>query len=465
MGRLDRATFQQRLETMIRQLREDILTGQRKAGEYLPSEVTLGKMYGLSNKSVRTGLSVLVEEGLIQKIPRVGNLVTLPAGHPKVVQRLRLITHNVTERDLEFSALLRAFEQKYPDIQVQVTTLPSSRYSQTVKQQIEAGTVDAFMISTRDFQQFKEWGDLELLESFEPEHPDRIYPFVSGTFMHEGRLKAKSVAFSPIVLLYNVQHFRETGISEPDSGWTWDDLLRAAKRLERPGERLGFYFHLTSYNRWPIFLLQQDVQFSHLPDGRLAFDRGKFLEAIRTCRTVLDHREIIPAFLSENDGDAEQLFLKEKVSMILTSYFSLNKLKSAGLPIDVSPLPYSGTPKTMLLTVGLAVCAHSQAKPAALKLAEFVSSEEAQHLIRRSSLSLPAARSAAEQRCDGREPSRFHLYREIIPAYRTFAELGLSVNELHRLASILKLYWAYLENETIVCARVERLNLEPDGDG
>ncbi|HEX9972879.1 MAG TPA: extracellular solute-binding protein, partial [bacterium] len=38
------------------------------------------------------------------------------------------------------------------------------------------------------------------------------------------------IVFSTLVLYYNKKHFDMAGIPYPDSTWTWDDFLRAAKR-------------------------------------------------------------------------------------------------------------------------------------------------------------------------------------------------------------------------------------------
>lgn len=60
---------------MVGKIRTDILSGVLQPGAYLPAESMLAKQFELSNKSVRRGLDVLVQEGLIVKIDRVGSKV------------------------------------------------------------------------------------------------------------------------------------------------------------------------------------------------------------------------------------------------------------------------------------------------------------------------------------------------------------------------------------------------------
>lgn len=57
-------------------LREQILSGYIKPGEFLLSENELCKFYGLSRTSVRKSLDELLKEGLIVKKPGQGTMVS-----------------------------------------------------------------------------------------------------------------------------------------------------------------------------------------------------------------------------------------------------------------------------------------------------------------------------------------------------------------------------------------------------
>lgn len=73
-----RKNFHHRLEDFVSRLKQDIVTGKVKPNSYLPSELELGQQYSLSKNSIRKGLDQLVEDGLIEKIPRIGNRVRQP---------------------------------------------------------------------------------------------------------------------------------------------------------------------------------------------------------------------------------------------------------------------------------------------------------------------------------------------------------------------------------------------------
>lgn len=116
---------------------------------------------------------------------------------------------------------------------------------------------------------------------------------------------------------------------EPDSSWRWSELMAAAERLGQDPGTFGFYFHMLSNNRWPVFLLQSGGRFELNEAGNVPVCGTKLMEGLRLTRELIDRQSAYPAYLSENDMDAERLFLQGKLSVIIATYFSLNHLMDA----------------------------------------------------------------------------------------------------------------------------------------
>ena len=459
-SRPSRKTFQTRLDAFVNGLREEIVSGKRAAGEFLPSERAFSEQYKLSNLSVRKGLDILVAEGLIVKIPRVGNKVADPAEGGTVC--IKFGYHTSIPREAAIDQLLDLFRKKHPNIRVQAVPLVNESES-AIRQYMDNGMLDVVTINYNMFRAFLEQAmDGDYLEPLKP-NPG-IYPFLTDAFTVKGRLLVQPFIFSPVILCYNVDHFIEKQMPEPDSGWSWQQLFDTAARLAIPNERLGFYYHFLSANRWSVFLLQRGGSFERTSDGRVKLRGTRMMEAFRFCREVQEHFPI----LSENiaNGDSEKLFLAGKVSVIMTSYFHLNFLKGSPLRFDIAPLPHFGEPKTLLLSIGLSVNRKSENKEAAMKLVEFLTSGSAQLLIRQQTYSLPALKSAAER--GGEEtmyrPSRFALFREIVPTFRYFTDLHIGEKEMRTIENEVRLYWAGLEQEESFCTRMEKL-LSPEEIG
>ncbi|MCK6259092.1 extracellular solute-binding protein [Fictibacillus sp. KIGAM418] len=449
-----REQFKLKFDQFIGSIKQQITEGLLPVGEFLPSELTLAERYDLSKNSVRRGLELLVKEGLIVKKSRVGNLVA--ASRPFEPLTLKLGYYPSIKNEAVLNELIRRFEEQHPMIKVQTINLPYNHYGQTVYDFFQNDMVDAVTINYNDFQELGPYHE----EMFEPlPVSDDIYPFLNKGFSTQDQY-VKPFLFSPIILCYNVTHFEEHGIALPDSGWQWEDALAAAEKLSvlnPETKRCGFYFHPLSLNRWPIFLLQNQVNFTWDKNGEVQFDSGRFIESIKRFKHVVEQQKMAVNYLSDSDQDSEALFKAGKASMIMCSYFSLNQMKDAEIAYDIAPLPYSEDARTMLLMIGLAVNKNSQKKEAAKLLVDFLASEECQERIRQKTLSIPAVKKVAE-RTGGEQvhlPSRFKMFREIVPTYRLYSSLGLSFKELKEIRDELRLYLSGLLDEAFLCKRIE----------
>ena len=443
---------QKKLQRMINQIRQEILSGSIKHGEFLPSEKILAKKYGISNVTVRQGLDVLVEERLIEKIPRVGNRVNQPEIHGIKTVKFAYYKSMIQEAALE--QLVSSFHEKYPNIGVNLISVDDPSKMVEI---MESEQFDVLTINHNGFLKYKEHNGKDVFESFD--FDAETYPFLKEPLSMNGQLKAKPFIFSPLVLCYNKDHFQEKELLEPDSGWQWGELFEIADKLAVDHERLGFYCHILSHNRWPVFLMQSGERFRTNEEGQVAICNSRLMDGMKACRDLVSLLNRNP-FLSENDEDAEELFFNGKVSMIMTSYMRLNHYAhDLQFPFELAPLPYLNEPATLLQVIGLAVNHRSTVKESARCFIDYMTSYEAQLMIRQHTLSIPAHKRAAEWSGEEKiyRPSRFFLYRDIIPTYRLIDWLNLRQVELNKFRTKAKLYWSGLVTEDQVCRQLEEL--------
>ncbi|WP_010271221.1 extracellular solute-binding protein [Paenibacillus senegalensis] len=448
--RTSRRSSRARLDELVNRLREQILTGEWAAGQYLPSEKWLAAEHQLSNQSVRKGLAKLAEEGLIRKIPRVGTRVVGPA--EGVTATIRLGYHASVTGEADILQLIAKFHKQHPQFRVQAVPLAISSYN-NLGSYLQNEILDVVMLNYNQFLTFMDAGGASSLESMDSN--GELYTFLSEAFAYEGRQLALPFIFSPLILCYNRRHFQEQGLPEPDSGWSWTDLTEVASRLSKQKERIGFHCDFYSINRWPLLPLQLGAKAERYADGRIRLTGTKLMEALHRCKAM---KEMFPLIADgTTTGQSERMLREGKVSMIMTTYFYLNYLRGASLPFDVAPVPHFGQPATMLLNIGLAVSRQSRVKESALQLVRFLTSSAAQQYIRLNTYSLPARKLDAEW--SGEEviyrPSRFSLFREIIPSFHYISDLGLSAAELERLHESAKWYWAGLESEEGLALKME----------
>ncbi|WP_217594038.1 extracellular solute-binding protein [Cohnella sp. GbtcB17] len=451
-----RKTFRVRQEEMLNRLRQDILEGVRKPGEFLPSEKDLSDRFALSNKIVRDVLAELAAEGWIEKKPRIGSVVLRRSEPERIV--VKLGHHGSTERETALKTLLAGFEAAYPHIRVQDITLPGHDPA-ALAPYLAHGLIDVLTLNDAELRAFAERGNADGLLSLakDPE----CYPFLNEAMTSDGNLLARPFTFSPTILCYNRAHFRERELWEPDSGWGWDELLAAADRLTVPEERAGFHFSAAQRNRIAVFLLQNGAKAERDAEGRLRLRGTRMLAGIRRYKEIVTDR--MAPLMSERDAgfSIEELFAQGKLSMMLTTYYGLNALRQTDIDYDIAPLPRLADPVTLVIAIGLAVNRHSPRAAEARLLAEYLTGPAAQAIIRRDTLTLPAARGAIDEAgVDGSgdvasRPSRFGMYREIIPTYRFGDALGLEEREWNRLLPEVMLYLSGLQSEEAFCDKVE----------
>lgn len=444
-GRTSNEQFRMQLENMVQTLRSEITGGHYQVGDFLPSEKMLASRFQFGNISVRKGLELLVEEGLIEKIPKVGNRIKSTFSR-RVTLRLACI--HVTWRNCDLQRLLDMFQQKYPWITVEVT-----EYS--------AGSVlpktDIFVIGELHFRQIVEKGLIRYLKPLTL--TEDVHPLLTKQYVHDGQLFFKPVVYSPIVLMYNKAHFRESGLAEPDGSWTWDDLIYAGEKLSEVEGRYGFCFHVPDINRWPMFLLQSGERFEW-EGARLKSIKGTgLLESIKLMKRLMQNQKLFPSFLSESNQDFVKPFLEGRLSMTLVSYMGLNLFVQSNVDLDIAPVPYIHEPCSIIISSAAGINADSPHMEEAELFVDFLAGEQAQMTIQQHTTSIPSLRSLSPTDAGSvvRRPARYGLYREMMFSLRTHMDLNLTSRELSLVFRQLKQYFANMINEDELCEEIARV--------
>ncbi|WP_309122408.1 extracellular solute-binding protein [Paenibacillus sp.] len=463
MARPSRSEFTARIRALADRVREDIASGALQPGDYLPSEVELGGTFGLSKESVRKALDALVGEGLIVKMKRVGNQVVRPperkpdrvdaaAGGERTT--LRFAYYPSLETEARMASSIAAFERAYPTFAVRAIPTPfPAEYA-------EHGIADVIALTNWDALKWKErdasFARLGAAPRTEAAHASLFAPFLRA----DGRAAAAPFVYSPIVLCYNREHLAACSLEEPQPDWTWYTLLKAARVLGGELGVTGFASHMQSVNRWTVFLLQNGFRFQE-GEGARAADHPALWDSLRVARELVHQQEGGRRFWTENDADAERWFQEGRVSMIMTSYFGLNRLLQTGIDYGVARLPRLRYDATLLLVTGLAVAADTKHAEAAEAFVRFLCGREAQLGIRRDTLTLPAHPEALAvlDGFDGNRPSREPDPAELWDACRDYEELRFGTSALEAIREELKGYWSKLEDETEASLRLESLLL------
>lgn len=135
--------------------------------------------------------------------------------------------------------IIEEFQKRNPDIKVELIPADYGGITDKIKVQSAAGTaLDVLWVKTEDYYDLARDGFLMDLGQFIQKDP-KFDPsnFLPGVF-ESARVLNKQYAlhrdvWAPIIF-YNADWFREAGVAAPRPGWTYDDVLAAAKRLTDP---------------------------------------------------------------------------------------------------------------------------------------------------------------------------------------------------------------------------------------
>lgn len=447
-----RSTFRDRMNEMIATLRRDIESGVYAPGTFLPSEERLAELFGMSYKSVAKGLDQLAEEGLLVKIRRVGS---------KVVKKetVHFGFHDTMYRDVDLDALLALFHKEHPHIEIRPISISQNYKVDTIDDLMTSGRFDVMMTNHIYYQHAREHNRLNELEPMRI--ADDTYPFLREELLVDGVSYARPLVFSPVILAYNTEHFREAGLPEPDSGWSWERLLEAAALLSKPTGRYGFAASfLAGNNRWPAIWMQRASDPMHSPGWRP--EAEELAAALTYCRDLMKAEGVVPSFLDMSS--MQSLFAEGKLSMLMTTYFLLNGFNDK-VPYDIAPLPYVTEPRTMLIWIGLSIHRKTAVPESARTFVEFMTAPEAHAIIRRNTLSIPGnavAAGASEPKVH--KPDRYNLYKEIIPTYRSQRQYGLRYETIEAVRELLLLMYSDMIGEEELRVRLTELLDKQDSE-
>lgn len=95
-------------------IKKQIESGELKDGDLIPTEVQLGEQYSISRMTVRQGIALLVEAGLVETVKGKGSFVTRPrlnqlvidlkqVGAPREQIRYKLLDVNLIRNNMELA--------------------------------------------------------------------------------------------------------------------------------------------------------------------------------------------------------------------------------------------------------------------------------------------------------------------------------------------------------------------------
>lgn len=300
-----------------------------------------------------------------------------------------------------FEDLATAFEEKHPDIDIQIEVVPWDNLEQKLLTDIAGGTApDLSIIGTRWLVGYVEEGVAEPLDAYmSDDFKARFIDTFMAPSVIDGQTYGLPVAASARAMYYNRGLLEEAGIVEPPA--TWADLEAAAAALAGLGDDIsgfglqGRNIETDAYWYYALWTFGGDI----LEDGRSGVASDAAIEAATFYKSLIDQGLTQPSPTNYDRQDIERLFKQGQLGLLLSGPWLRGQLAEEAPDLDygIALIPEGETKATYGVTDSILMFASSEVKEEAwLFLEEAAFSDEGRRRFTLEEGFLPVFKSVAE---------------------------------------------------------------------
>jgi len=241
----------------------------------------------------------------------------------------------------DLDAIVQAFEQKNPNISIEVQTAAYADYFTKLQTQVAGGSPpDTFELNYENSVAYASSGallDLSPLAAADPDFdPSVYYPKAYEVFQADGKQFGVPEQFSDVILFYNKDLFDAARVAYPDPSWTWEDEREAAEKLTDTANGVWGHYQPIQFFEFYKVLAQNGGTFFNADQTQATFNDAKGVEAAEWLIGKLDKTMPSDAFGPDQDS---ALFKSGKLAMWHTGIWLFPSLADAPFAWDVSVEP------------------------------------------------------------------------------------------------------------------------------
>jgi len=339
-----------------------------------------------------------------------------------------------------YQSLVGLYEQRFPGQTVDFVGLPSQADAQKrLATDFTGGTpADVIVLSYLDLAGYASRGLLAPVAPYLANSPvlntSQFFQESLGPFIYNRQLQCLPQNISGLVVYYNRSLFRQAGVPEPGSRWTWDQFLDTARALTRPAsggqpEQYGLGLEPTLIDFAPfIWQGKGTLVDNNLWPTELAFNAPAVLTATTWLVSLQTQYHVAPDSQAELAASSQQRFMDGTLAMLIGPRDDVPVYRQiTAFDWDVASLPESGGRRTnVILADGYCLSAAAPRKAAAWQFIEFADSPEGQAILAKSGAMLPALTAVAKSSAfldPGAKPAHGQVYLDAVADARGLPQL------------------------------------------
>lgn len=289
-----------------------------------------------------------------------------------------------------------AFEKANPEIKVKVISVADDYDTkmQTMFAGNEAPDVVQVAENGQNFASKNLFEDLSEYISTNNIDVEGNWADTMTQYMYEKKPFALPDRGGPEILYYNKDMFDAAGVEYPTGEWTMEDYTTAMEKLTiKEGDKTVQYgaSGLDWTPNWGAFIKANGG--SIVENGKMVIDSPENLEILKWYNDIYQKGNVLTYQELEQvkNSNADSMFAQGKVAMLTTGFWNVKaNTNLENFNFDITTMPAGKEKTTWPFGSALAISKTSKNKDAAFKFIEFMTGEEAQHMLGETLADCPA---------------------------------------------------------------------------
>jgi multiple sugar transport system substrate-binding protein len=258
---------------------------------------------------------------------------------------------------------------------------------------------EVFLINYRYLGGFADKGVIDpagpRLDSSEAFAREDFYPLPLQAFTYGDQLQCIPQNASSLAVYYNVDAFREAGITPPTDSWSYEEFTAAADMLTGDGKHgVGFDPNTIRSAPW-VWGAGGELVDSETAPTRFLYDSPEGRRGLEHMVALQEQGWAPSADEADAKGNDER-FIEGSVGMYLSSRRDVPLLRTiTDFEWDVAPFPTDVEPASVLHSDGFCIAKGEKADAAWLWI-EYALGEQGQEVLAASGRSVPSLKAVAE---------------------------------------------------------------------